>query len=315
MANIGVRSPYFVNYEDATATALSSKILVYQMVGDPAAEVLKYTIIKNTGADVRLDLSEISRDFVDPTYSGTLTTSSPGAATMRIKIQFYDALNATGTEVGSLIVPDDFVCYDAYNYFHEGNNFNITSQNLISGDTIWAPIGASGSFYTMTAGGLVIATYGSETASVSSVTIKRQHCSKYIPVKVVFINKFGVPQELYFFAKKVESVRSAAEGYKSSRINADGSYSVYRHQKVTFDKNASKSYVLNTDYVDESYNNYIQELMLSEQVWLNIPDNTPQVIPVRVASSEVSYKTSLNDRLVNYTVEFEEANDLISSIR
>ena len=52
--------------------------------------------------------------------------------------------------------------------------------------------------------------------------------------------------------------------------------------------------------------------MLSEQVWLVISGS---VVPVRVTTSDVQYKTSLNDKLVNYTIEFEQSNDIISSVR
>jgi hypothetical protein len=56
----------------------------------------------------------------------------------------------------------------------------------------------------------------------------------------------------------------------------------------------------------------MQELLLSEQVWLKIDSS---VIPVQVKSPNVTYKTSLNDKLVAYTVDFEEANDLITTVR
>ena len=52
--------------------------------------------------------------------------------------------------------------------------------------------------------------------------------------------------------------------------------------------------------------------MVSEQVWLVIDGVTRPVYPT---SSSVDFKTSINDKLVNYTIEFEQANDLISTMR
>ena len=40
-----------------------------------------------------------------------------------------------------------------------------------------------------------------------------------------------------------------------------------------------------------------------------------ETIPVVVKTSNMTFKTSLNDKLIEYTIEFEEAFDLINNIR
>lgn len=306
MANIGVRSPYFIYKTQAGGVSAKIEISI--------DSTLRYTIIKNTGTTVRLDISELVRDYINPTYAGTLTDQLASEVDVDIDVKFYDADNATGTQVGTT-QSESHVAYDAYGYFYEGNNFEFGNQVLLSETVIWVAENQSGSFYQTVGGALTIVSFNATAEQLGSITIKRQPCDKYDPVEVVFINKFGVPQETYFFAKKIESITSSGENFISGAINADGTYNLNSHQVVTFDKNAKKSYSLSTGYVGEAFNSYIQELMLSEQVWLNISGNTPQIIPVRVTSSNVTYKTTLNDKLVSYTVEFEEANDLISTVR
>lgn len=315
MANIGVRSPYFKNYTDSTETALSSKIEVsiVALEDPPLTQVLRYTIIKNTGDTVRLDISELVRDYINPTYSGSFTLGAPSPVSVSLSISFYDALGATGTQVGDTQNPAADVAYDAYAYFSEGNNFNISNGVLLSGSTIWAPLNTSGSFYIMAAGALQIVVYGASVGSADGITIKRHQCSKYPPIKCVFVNKFGVLQELYFFNRSDESFSAMGNTFKTGAINSDGTYNVYSHQVVDFNKNGRIEYSLNTGFVDESYNPYIQELMLSEQVWLNITGTG--VVPVKTTTSSVQYRTSLNDKMVNYTVGFEQSNDIISTVR
>jgi hypothetical protein len=305
MANIGVRSPYFVNYTNATGTALSSKIEI------TINSVLRYTVIKNTGQTVRLDISELVRDYVNPTYAGTLTDQLAGEVAVDVDVEFYDADNATGTQVGTT-QSESHVAYDAYGYFSEGYNFDFGDQVLLSETTIWMPENESGSFYQTVGGNLTIVSFNATAEQLGSIVIKRQPCDKYEPVEVVFINKFGVPQDIYFFAKRVDSLNTSGENYQSGAINANGSYSTNSHQIVDFDRNGKKSYNLSTGYVSEAFNSYMQELLLSEQVWLKIDSS---VIPVQVKSPSVTYKTSLNDKLVAYTVDFEEANDLITTVR
>lgn len=305
LGNIGVRSPYFVNYTSSDNTAESSKILV------TIDSVLRYTVIKNTGTSVRLDISELVRDYISPTYSGTLDVDTLDVASVSLAVSFYDDINGTGTEVDT--ASDTLVAYDGYAYFSEENNFAIPSGALLSGTTIYAPVDTTGAFYVMGAGGsLSIQTYGSSSTSAAGITIKRQPCDKYTPIKCVFINKFGVHQEFFFFAKKVDSFTSTGEKYNSNIVANNGTYSTAAHQVVDFNKNGKVKYNLSTGYVGQEVNPYVQELLLSEQVWLVIDS---AVVPVTITSSNVQYKTSLNDKLVAYTMEFEQSNDVISTIK
>lgn len=303
MANIGIRSPYFVYKEQAGAVSAKVEVSI--------DSTLEYTIIKNTGASVRLDISELVKDFVNPTYNGTLTTDQVGTVDVDIDVKFFNAIEASGTQVGAT-QSESHVAYFGYGYFSEGHNFDFDDRILLSENTIFMPEDTAGTFYRIDSGVLSEVNFAADAEFANPITIKRQTCDRYTPIKAAFINKFGVPQQIFFFAKNIESIQSRGETYMSNKINDNGSYSTNLHQVVDFNKNAKISYSLNSGYTGEAYNSYIQEMLLSESVWLVI---NSIVKPVRVTSSSVQYKTSLNDKLVSYTVEFEEANDLITSIR
>ena len=59
--------------------------------------------------------------------------------------------------------------------------------------------------------------------------------------------------------------------------------------------------------------------LLSEYVWMERPKKTDastlEVIPVKVKTSSMNFKTSVNDRLIEYVIDFEEAFDYINNIR
>ena len=61
----------------------------------------------------------------------------------------------------------------------------------------------------------------------------------------------------------------------------------------------------------EGYNAVIEDIMLSEYVWLL---SGVVIRPVTVMTSSLTKKTSLNDKLIQYTLEVEEANDIINNI-
>ena len=141
-----------------------------------------------------------------------------------------------------------------------------------------------------------------------------QEC-KYEPKKVTFINKFGVLQDIYFFKKAVERMNVEKESYKSNIISGytyDRSNHVYRDFNVI----GKESITLSSGFLSEEYNEVFKQMMLSEKVWVtNITDDGEQVLPINVKTGDITYKTSLNDKLVQYTIEFDKSFDTINNIR
>ncbi len=69
---------------------------------------------------------------------------------------------------------------------------------------------------------------------------------------------------------------------------------------------------MNTGFVKEDMNQTIEELFYTENVYIRYENKTLAVIP---KSKSLQYKTSLNDKLINYTVEFDFAFDRINNVR
>jgi hypothetical protein len=95
-------------------------------------------------------------------------------------------------------------------------------------------------------------------------------------------------------------------------ISVNGAYNVSNHQAKVLTKNGSEKLSLNTGFYPEIYNDIFKEVQLSEDVWITINN---QVLPINVESSGVEYKTQLNDKLINYTVDVSFAFDTINNIR
>ena len=152
---------------------------------------------------------------------------------------------------------------------------------------------------------------GTETIKV----ITLDEC-KYEPKKVTFVNKFGVLQDMFFFKKSVEKMTVKKESYKANTRNQYDSYSISSHVNREFNVVGNESISLSSGFLSEEYNEVFKQLMLSEKVWItNITDTDVQVLPINVKTSNITYKTSLNDRLVEYTIDFDNSFDTINNIR
>ena len=164
--------------------------------------------------------------------------------------------------------------------------------------------------------GIVDELYVSSDKSTDVIKIKTFECSKYEPIKVTFVNKFGALQDIYFSLKSIESLNTTGETYKANAFNFNTlTYDTYKPQVAQYNKMGKESITLNTDYISEEYNEVIKQLMMSEQVWIAKLTDTEEVLAVIPKTQNVTYKTSLNDRLVQYTIEFEYAFDKINTVR
>ena len=142
--------------------------------------------------------------------------------------------------------------------------------------------------------------------------------------KVSFINKFGVMQDIWFFAKRVDSMSSKRENYKTTKLDITNgiNYNKSAHQNVYLENQGKERFSMSTGFIPESSNEVIKQLLVSEYVYMYDKNSINPTnglaflaVPVTVASSEVSLKTRLNDKLVEYTLDFQADSDFIQSVR
>ena len=136
---------------------------------------------------------------------------------------------------------------------------------------------------------------------------------KYTPVRIIFYNKYGALQDIWASKKSTKTLNQTSDKYKSNITDLDNlSYSTYKHTEKRFNIQGQESISVSTAYLSECINEPVKQLMMSEQVWLDIGTET---YPVVLTTSSVTEKTSVNDKLVAYTFEFNFANGKIQNVR
>lgn len=306
MANILLRSPYYEYH--ASSSALSAKMEL------SIDGVLQYTIVKDViNGGVLFEISELAKDFIDVVYSGSYTEQT---IAITGTVTFYDSTSGAGNVIGT---PTNFshIGFEGYSTFKEGKNFTISDGSLLQSNTImYVPENTAGVIPSLTSGEVVYNDFSTSATSATiestGITIKRLCDPRFNPIKVTFVNKFGVLQDIWFDKKSTQKFSAAFEQYKRNIIDLDGSYSTTRHQVRTSNYTSTQSITMNTGFIDEGMNDVIDQLILSEYIWGTIDS---EVIPLIIKTKEITHKTVANDKLINYTIDFDYAFEVLNNIR
>ena len=338
MANIFLRSPYFVSV-DAEGDGAQSVKLTLSVEG-----VVAYTLIKNKTVSidfVLFEIAELLRDYLDIKCNSTLVASDFNINASYTS-ESYSGLNATGAIESTNTFP--FFGIDAYGYFEEGAN-PTTTKGYMQSNTIIYKLGSDDLRLPIDRNNASAIAYYYEGVLVDSTVITSSTTEAFIylgeindvdeviitgtdgsitlsvinldecrftPHKISFVNRWGAIQDLYFFKKSIETLNAKRETYKNSTITNLGTYDSLIHSRKDFNVQSTKEITLNSGYVSEDYNAPMQELMQSEQVWMTVNN---VITPMNVKDSSFVFKTSLNDKMVDYKLQLTYAFDAINNIR
>ena len=134
---------------------------------------------------------------------------------------------------------------------------------------------------------------------------------KYTPNKLIFVNKFGVEEDFWFFKKSVNNITTSRESYRANTLPSYITGDLSQHSHASYNVNGKKTMTINTGFIPESFNENLKQLMLSEKVWIYLDGNK---LPITIKDSDMQFKTVLNEKLINYEMEIEFAYDIINTI-
>ena len=147
--------------------------------------------------------------------------------------------------------------------------------------------------------------YGTET---HTFTIK--DACKYPLYNCFFKNKFGFWQSIPFNLRSKTVLNVESSEYMPV-VSVNGAYSLQSHNKKTYQPSAKEVITCNTDFLPEYYNDIIDEMMLSEFVYL---ENNGVYLPVNLNKKSYDKKTRTFDKLIQYTFDFEYSFNKMNTV-
>jgi hypothetical protein len=136
---------------------------------------------------------------------------------------------------------------------------------------------------------------------------------KYEVYNLVFKNKHGMLETLSMSKKTSKSLSVEGDEFLRSIVDLEGSFNINRHTKKQFNVTGTEEWTLNTEFLPEYMNAPIKEAMLSEEMWL--VDNYENIIPVIRMDQSIDFKTSLNDKMIQYTINVKLSHNTVNNIQ
>lgn len=156
------------------------------------------------------------------------------------------------------------------------------------------------------------------SAALANIRIEYVCEPKFTGHYIAFINKWGVWDTMLFEKKSTEQMNVQADPHRrmigdwGSRSGEDGTqpYEYNTRESMIGRINAmgQEKITLNTGWLEEDYNEVMRQLLQSE---VFLMDNS---IPVMIDTTDIEYKTGVNDRLIQYTITFKYGYEAINRV-
>jgi len=129
---------------------------------------------------------------------------------------------------------------------------------------------------------------------------------RYTAVLCDFVNKYGCWQRTWFFAASNDTFSVENTEYNLMQ-NTFPNYNTLEGQRKVFNTTAKRSIKVNTDWVTESYNDLLEQLMTSERILINS-------LPVKINTKSTELFKNINQKMINYSLEFDFAFNAINNV-
>ena len=352
--SIFARSPHIISVAEILNTGSKIELFLWNGTGSAPASpqyTLSKLITASSNIKTEYNISPYIREYITfntrqqpyNAWSASQTTQY-----VNVKVKRYKLVSGTYT----LLDTTDYKGYDGFGYYEQGYNpslnydilhdegtfnylydglspsvfdnrragfimvktgtsYKARYRNLITGAeftqalTNNALIDVLRVYQSYYSSGNVLEILDTGDAVIWSATfIPNQNC-KYDPVLCDFVNKYGCWQRTYFYAASNDTLTVDSQEYNLMQTNTN--YNTIQGQRQVFNNNGKKSIKVNTDWVTEDYKELLRQIMLSEKIIIND-------YPAKLNSKSTELFKNINTKMINYSLEFEYAFDVINSV-
>lgn len=299
---------YFKFYESEAFTTTNNNLPDENTYCNVQYKTYYYVGASSTLLDTVTDIALDGYGYYEDGYNPSENSLSPFLLSQSPNTYYYNCDTTTYpgmlTMLGTTYFPEFDNLSVRYTPFFEEQepiiDVSINQSKLVNLLTVYPEFLAVGNKLN-----IIGSTEEGDTILATYYFVPQCEC-KYEPVTVDFINRFGAWQREFFFKASTENIEMTNTTYKINPSQFPV-YNTYQGQVGVYNTNAKLTIKANTGWVEEAYKNTMQELLLSETIRVNNK-------PATLKSKSLDKQKAINNKTINYTMEFEMAYDVINSV-
>jgi len=129
---------------------------------------------------------------------------------------------------------------------------------------------------------------------------------KYPNVRIKWKNRYGQFDWFDFYMVNKQSFSTTVRGYQPQLGTWTGAtlgYNQYDSSNLNYIVDSKQSISVNTDWVDEDYNEIFKQLLVSEEIyWVK---SQTDLLPLTIATDSITFKTGVVDKVIQYGFDFD----------
>jgi len=137
-------------------------------------------------------------------------------------------------------------------------------------------------------------------------------CSKYTPIQLAWVNALGAWDYYTFELAHTEKLNIQRETFRKPYGNwgagASYTYSQYESGDTIYKIEADKQYTVNSDWLNDSDFEWLQELLMSKEV--QFVNENGDFTPVIITDTDYEFKQDVNNKLNNLQLTFKLAHKI-----
>lgn len=201
--------------------------------------------------------------------------------------------------------PDKIVYTSIYGTYE----FLLTSSLSSSGQIDDYPIGQSelGFPFTGALDTFKVQAYNGFTPLGTPITFNITCNQKYPNIRIKWKNRYGQFDWFNFNminTKQFNVSRSVYQPQIGTWGGSNLSYNRYDSNNLNYLVDTKENIQVNTDWVDEEYNEIFKQLLVSDEIYWVWDEENNYVRPLTIATSNLTFKTGVVDKVIQYSFEF-----------
>jgi hypothetical protein len=189
-------------------------------------------------------------------------------------------------------------------------DYSVSGGTPTTEQIVRFPIGPSSNGFPLSGSveSYTIQAYSGSTALGLPIKFDLVCNEKYPNVRIKWKNRYGQFDYLNFNMIHRNTFSTERRTYQPQLGTWEGSSLSYQNfdtANTAYIVDSKQSVSVNSNWLPESYNEIFKQMMVSDEIYWVERDSSDSIIPLTISTQNITFKTGVNDKLIQYQFDFE----------